>query len=556
MRPLDWIVLAGSLAFIVLYGLWRGRGSDTVNKYLLAGKTMPWYAMALSIMATQASAITFISTTGQAFVDGMRFVQFYFGLPIAMVLISMTAVPIFHRAGVFTAYEYLEGRFDAKTRAVVSIVFLLQRGLAVGVALYAPAVVLTVILGWPDQITTLIMGILVLIYTVIGGIQAVTWTDFQQMFIMVAGLFVSLFMAVYLLPTGISFADAVSVAGAAGRLNAVVLDFDWNDQYNLWSGLLGGMFLALAYFGTDQSQVQRYLTGRSIAQSRLSLLFNAVAKIPMQFFILFTGAMVFVFYTFNQPPLIFEERQLERIQASGEYSRLASDYDAAFERRRDAAARYASSDTVSDKQAYRRAHLNFERVRAEAGDLVRRTTGDQKFNDTNYIFLTFVTSYLPAGVVGLILAAIFAAAMSTISAEVNSLATVSVIDVYRRYLKRDAADRHYLFASRAATTLWCAYAILTAQYGAGLGSLIEAVNILGSWFYGSMLGVFVLAFFFPRVTGNGAFLGVLAGEAAIFAASRFTDVAFLWYNVIGCVVVVLAGQVSTLVWRREEAAPA
>ena len=296
MRVFDWIVLALSLVFVVAYGLWRSRGSNSVDKYLLAGKTMPWYAMALSIMATQASAITFISTTGQAYVDGMRFVQFYFGLPLAMVLVCAFAVPVFYRANVYTAYEYLERRFDVKTRVLVSVIFLIQRGLAVGIALSAPAVVLTVIIGLPAGITTVIMGATVILYTVLGGIQAVTWTDFQQMLIMFAGLFVALATAILLLPQGVSFTDALTLAGAAGKLNPVVLQFDWNDQYNLWSGLFGGMFLMLAYFGCDQSQVQRYLTGSSLTQSRLSLLFNAVAKIPMQFFILFTGAMVFVFF--------------------------------------------------------------------------------------------------------------------------------------------------------------------------------------------------------------------------------------------------------------------
>jgi SSS family transporter len=306
MRPIDWLVMFGWLAFIVSYGIYRGRGSDTVKGYLLAGKTMPWYAMGLSIMATQASAVTFISTTGQSYTDGMRFVQFYFGLPLAMVIISAIAVPIFHRANVYTAYEYLEQRFDVKTRALVMTIFLLQRGLAAGLSLYAPSVVLSVILGWPDQLTSVLMGVLVVTYTSLGGNKAVIWSDVQQMLLISCALVLALFMAVHLLPHDISWANALSVAGAAGRLNAVTTHFDWDDRYNVWSGLIGGMFLALAYFGCDQSQVQRYLTGKSIAQSRLSLLFNAAAKIPMQFFILFIGAMVFVFFIFERPPLLFQ----------------------------------------------------------------------------------------------------------------------------------------------------------------------------------------------------------------------------------------------------------
>jgi Na+/proline symporter len=527
---LDWFVLAGSLVGIVAYGLWRGRDSSTTGKYLLAGRSMPWYAMALSIMATQASAITFISTTGQAYVDGMRFVQFYFGLPLAMILISMTAVPIFHRAGVYTAYEYLEQRFDSKTRTLVSLVFLLQRGLAVGVALYAPAVVLTLIVGWPDHVTTAIMGSLVLVYTVVGGIQAVTWTDVQQMMIMMLGLVAAFAMAVLLLPSETSFGEAVSLAGAAGRLNAVVTRFDPNDRYNLWNGLIGGMFLALAYFGTDQSQVQRYLTGKSIRESRISLLFNAVAKIPMQFFILFTGAMVFVFYTFEKPPVSFHPDDQRRMEQREDYSDLQRRFDAIFEQRRLAARTYSETGADSALMQYRSASRELESLRRDAN-----------VNDANYIFLSFVTRYLPMGVVGLILAAIFAAAMSTISAEVNSLATVSVIDLYRRHVRSEGSDRHYLRASRLATAFWCCYAIVTAQYGASLGSLIEAVNQLGSLFYGGMLGVFVLAFAFPRVRADAAFAGVLAGEAAIFAAWLWTDIFFLWYNVIGCVVVIAVG---------------
>jgi Na+/proline symporter len=549
VRPLDWWILVASLVLVTVYGLWRSRGSDSVHKYLLAGKTMPWYAMALSIMATQASAITFISTTGQSYVDGMRFVQFYFGLPLAMVILCATAVPVFHRAGVYTAYEYLERRFDAKTRSLVSVIFLIQRGLAIGVALYAPAIVLTVILGWPDRLTTIVMGSLVVFYTTIGGIKAVTWTDVQQMLVMFAGLIAALLTAIFLLPSEIGFLDAVHLAGASGKLNPVVLDFDWNDRYNLWSGLLGGMFLALAYFGCDQSQVQRYLTGKSIAQSRLSLLFNAAAKVPMQFLILFIGAVVFVFYIFERPPLLFHPVELGRLRSSSAaFAPLDSRFEAAFEERKAAARALVEARRSGDGSAvsmaverYREALGRFEAVRQEGLRLARQERGQASFNDTNYIFLGFVTRYMPAGLVGLVMAAIFAAAMSSISAEINSLATVSVIDIYRRHFKPDAADRHYLRAARLATVFWGAYAVVTAELGSSLGALIEAVNIVGSYFYGGLLGVFVLAFYFRRVSGNGAFLGVLAGEAAIFTSAWLTGISFLWYNVIGCVVVVVTG---------------
>jgi SSS family transporter len=551
MRPLDWLVLGGTLTGIVVYGLYKGRGSDTVNKYLLAGKTMPWYAMALSIMATQASAITFISTTGQAYVDGMRFVQFYFGLPLAMVILSATAVPLFHRANVYTAYEFLEKRFDAKTRGLASAVFLIQRGLAVGLSLYAPALVLAVIFGWPDRLTTLVMGALITIYTVAGGIKAVTWTDVQQMLIILLGLVVGFLMIIHLLPRAVTFTDAVYLAGAVGKLNAVDLKFDLNNRYNLWSGLIGGAFLALSYFGCDQSQVQRYLTGKSIAQSKLSLLFTAMAKIPMQFFILFVGAMVFVFFLFERPPLLFQSVAMQELQSPAlhaQYAPIGERYEQAFERRKEAALGLAEARRAHDdgKRAeyldrYRQAQSQINNARAEGAGLYERTRGEKGFNDINYIFLSFVTHYLPAGVVGLLIAVIFAAAMSSSSGEVNSLATVTVIDIYKRHVHPNATDHHYLWASRLATAFWASYAVFFAQYAKKLGSLIEAVNLLGSLFYGTLLGVFVLAFWFRRVTGTGAFIGMLAGEVAIFWAYWFTGISFLWYNVIGCIVVVITG---------------
>jgi Na+/proline symporter len=549
MRPLDWIVMCGWLAFIVSYGLWRGRGSSTTRTYLLAGKTMPWYAMGLSIMATQASAITFISTTGQSYIDGMRFVQFYFGLPVAMIILSATAVPIFHRANVYTAYEYLERRFDAKTRSLVSAIFLIQRGLGAGLSLYAPAVVLSVILGWPDRVTTVLMGVLVMIYTSWGGIKAVTWADVYQMALISAALMLALGMAVYLMPHDVSFGDALSLAGAMGRLNAVTTKLDWNDRYNIWSGLIGGAFLALAYFGCDQSQVQRYLTGKSIAQSRLSLLFTAVAKIPMQFFILFIGAMVFVFFVFEKPPLLFHPVEQANVEKNAAYSQVRQSFDDAFTHRREAAEEYLAARRRGDEASreaaagrYRRAQQDLNAAHTAGQHLV-----SPAFNDTNFIFLSFVTRYLPAGVVGLIVAVIFSAAMSSTSGEINSLATVSVIDIYRRHFRPDAADHHYVVASRLATIFWGCFAVCFANFGRNFGALIEAVNMVGSLFYGGLLGVFVLAFFCKRVGANGAFYGVLAGEAAIFAANRFTHIGFLWYNVIGCLVVVAAAEAITAV---------
>jgi Na+/proline symporter len=558
MKLLDWVVLACWLTFIVGYGIYRGRGSNTVDRYLLAGRSLPWYAMGLSIMATQASAITFISTTAQAYVDGMRFVQFYLGLPIAMVILCATAVPIFHRAKVYTAYEYLEQRFDTKTRVIVSLIFLTQRGLAAGLSLYAPAVVMSVILRWPDYMTTTLMGGLIILYTTAGGIKAVAWADVQQMMMIFAALILSLIIAFHLMPRNVSVIDALHLAGVSGRLNAIDLHWSLDSRYNVWSGLIGGAFLALSYFGCDQSQVQRYLTGRSIGQSRLSLLLNAVAKVPMQAFILFIGAMVFVLFMFVKPPAIFHPAEAERARHSAGWSQVQKQYDLAFEARREAALRLtesfhdgagvAANSTAlkAANQAVLRAH---QRALA-AVDSVEHTKG---FNDTNYIFLSYVTNFLPVGIVGLLIAVIFTAAISSSSGEINSLATVSVIDIYRRFIRRDASDRHYLWASRLFTIFWSVYAVIFANSSRSFGALIEAVNQIGSYFYGSMLGVFVLAFFLKNVGGTAAFWGVVIGQAAIFATSLLTRISYLWFNVIGCVVVVCSASLLSALTPRERA---
>jgi Na+/proline symporter len=540
MTTLDWIVLFGWLAFLVSYGLWRGRGSNSVNQFLLAGKTMPWYAMGLSIMATQASAITFISTTGQAYVDGMRFVQFYFGLPVAMVILSATAVPIFHRAKVYTAYQYLEQRFDAKTRSLVTIIFLIGRGLGAGIALAAPSIVMSVVLGWPYYVTTIVMGGLIILYTTLGGIKAVTYADVQQMMMIMGALILALLIAIWKLPHDVSFLDAVRIAGAAGRLNAVDTHFDPNSRYNLWSGLIGSTFLMLAYFGTDQSQVQRYLTGKSIGQSRLGLLLNAMAKVPVQFFILFIGTMVFVFFVFERPPLLFQPVELKRLEQTAEFRGLEGRYRQALDEREVAARKVKGGGSGEE---FRAAQQKVNAVRDEAGKL-------SSDSDTNYIFLSFVTQYLPRGVVGLILGVIFTAAMSASSGEINSLATVSMIDVYQRHCHRQGSDRHFLMASRVATVFWGLYAVAFANFAQGFGALIEAVNQVGSLFYGSMLGVFVVAFFMKRAGGTAAFWGVLAGQATTFAVARFTPIAYLWYNLIGCVVVLVVAWAVTTVSRR------
>jgi Na+/proline symporter len=479
----------------------------------------------------------------------MRFVQFYFGLPVAMVILCATAVPIFHRAKVYTAYEYLEKRFDAKTRALVTGIFLINRGLSAGVALTAPAIVLSVVLGWPFRLTIFVMGGLVILYTTTGGIKAVTWADVQQMGVILGALVLALVIAVTRLPADVSFFDAIRIAGAAGKLNAVDLHFDPNSRYNLWSGLIGASFLMLAYFGTDQSQVQRYLTGRSIGQSRLGLLLNAVAKVPMQFFILFIGAMVFVFFLFVQPPLLFHPVEMKRVEQTSGYQALETRHIEGFEHRKTAALHLRDAHDPTARSAaiveFHAAQQQMDEAHADALKLADE-------NDTNYIFMSFVTHYLPVGVVGLVLGVIFTAAMSAISGEVNSLATVTVIDIYKRHFRTDATDHHYLWVSRVATVFWGLYAIGFASiFARGFGALIEAVNQVGSYFYGGMLGVFVLAFFVTRVGANGAFFGVLAGEVAILLTAKFTSIAYLWFNVIGCLVVILVGLAISYATERE-----
>ncbi|MEX1274561.1 MAG: sodium:solute symporter [Bacteroidota bacterium] len=546
MRTLDWIVLVATLLSIVLYGMWKGRGTRSIQGYLLADRQMKWYVVALSIMATQASAITFTSTPGQAYVDGMRFVQFYFGLPLAMVILSITAVPIFHKLGVYTAYEYLEQRFDLKTRTLTSIIFLIQRGLAVGITIYAPSIVLSVMLGWDLRFTSAVIGGAIIAYTASGGVKSVSWTHFQQMLIIMSGMVIALVVIIFSLPEEVSFLDALHVAGGMGRLNVVDFTFDLNDRYNFWSGLIGGLFVALAYFGTDQSQVQRYLTGSSVAQSRIGLLFNGMAKVPMQFIILFIGAMVFVFFQFERPPIFFNPTALAEVRQSQYGDRFAEverNYEIALREQGEWLQEYLGARQSGDAERIQEAHRELleskeyaESFRAEAMGLIKENGGDP--NDTNYIFLSFVMSYLPIGLVGLIFACIFAASMSSTSGELSALATCSVVDIYKRHFRKEADERHYLFVSRTSMVLWGIYAIAFAQYAAQLGSLIEAVNILGSLFYGTLLGIFLLAFYIKRVGGTATFIAAFVGEAVVLYCFAFTDIAWLWYNVIGCGVVV------------------
>jgi solute:Na+ symporter, SSS family len=545
MHWLDWLIVAAYLIYIVYDGLRLTKKSKEVEGYFLAHRSLPWWAVGLSVMATQLSAITLVGTTGQAYSDGMRFIQFYFGLPFAMIILCKTVVPFFYRAKVYTAYEYLEHRFDAKTRALASFLFLILRGLSCGVIISAPSVILSIVFGWDELTTILVMGLSTTLYTMFGGVQAVTWTDVKQMIVIFVGLFVVLFLIVGKFPEGVSLAEAVTLAGVTGRMKTVDPSFNLNETYTLWSGLIGGMFLALSYFGCDQSQVQRFLTARSISEGRTSLLMSAFVKIPMQIMILFIGVLVFVFYLFQPPPFIFKGDDRAKLEQIAEYRQLEAEHSQAFALRRQAALDYARAgdeQRESIKQDYLSAHNKIVSTREQAKSLFENTTG-KKFNDTNYVFPIFVTSNMPAGVIGLIIAAIFAAAMSSISAELAALSTATVMDFYRRHFKPEATDAHYLRVSKLATGFWGIFACIVGFYAGRLGSLIEVVNKFGSYFYGSLLGVFVLAIGTRRATGNGAFIGLIAGIISVAFTARYYQISFLWYNLIGCIAVVIVGMI-------------
>ena len=550
MHPLDWLIVVGYLVWILYDGVRRAKGTHAVEGYFLASRSLPWWAVGLSVMATQMSAITLVGTTGQGYADGVRFVQFYFGLPVAMIILSVTLVPFFHRARVFTAYEYLEQRFDAKTRALASMLFLVSRGLSAGVIIAAPAVILSIVLGWNLVFTILAIGVPTTAYTMIGGVQAVTWADVKQMVVILAGITAAVVALIAGLPSDVGVEPALHVAGATGRLQSIDFSFDLNETYTFWSGLIGGLFLMLGYFGCDQSQVQRYLTASSVSAGRRSLLMSAFAKIPLQVLILVTGVMVFVFYLFNQPPMLFNTAHEEQVRSGHqvEYAALETEFGAAFESRRQAAAAVIDARSAGDlvgagtaTRVFVDSDTRVRDVRARAVALTKDVSGDDSYSDINYVFPTFVITQLPVGLVGLMIAAIFAAAMSSIAAELNSLSTVTVIDFYRRHLRKEASDRHYLTVSKFATGFWGLFASITALYAANLGSLIEVVNRFGSFFYGSLLGVFVLAIGVPRATPGGAFWGLVGGMSAVAAVAVTTSISFLWLNLVGASTVVLIG---------------
>jgi SSS family solute:Na+ symporter len=543
MHPLNWAIVAAYLAYVMYDGVRRSRDTKTIEGYFLASRSLPWWAVGLSVMATQLSAITMIGTTGQGATDGMRFIQFYFGLPIAMVILGVTLVPFLHGARVYTAYEYLEQRFDAKTRSLTAFLFLLSRGMSCGTIIAAPGVVFSAVFGWSMPLSVAMMGIPTVIYTMVGGVQAVTWVDVKQMFLIVAALLAIVVVLLVQIPVGPT--EALTIAGAAGRMQAFDFSFDLSNTYTFWSGIIGGTFLMLSYFGTDQSQVQRYLTARSVPEARSSLLMSAYWKIPLQALILLVGVLVFVFYLFQRPPLLFNpvhERAVQA-QAGEQYTALQTRFAQEFDARTAAARNLANADdatTAGAKAALRASEATVTATRAEALALAESVTG-QSPRDVNYIIPRFVIDFLPVGLLGLFIAGVLAAAMSSIAAELNSLATATVIDFYRRYVRPEGEDAHYLKVSRLATAFWGLFACIIAVFAVNLGSLIEVVNRFGSFFYGSILGVFLLAMV-PRARATAAFIGLLAGMGAV-AAVNFgaPSVSFLWHNVVGAVTVVVVG---------------
>lgn len=553
MNTIDWIVLFGTLLLIVGYGAWKTRGAQSMKSYLLGNNTLPWWSVGLSIMATQASAITFLSTTGQAYEDGMRFLQFYFGLPLAMIILSITAVPLYHKLKVYTAYEYLETRFDRKVRSLAAFYFLMLRGLSVGITIYAPSLILSTILGWSLNITTLMIGTLVMLYTVSGGTKAVSITQKYQLTIIMGGMITAGYIAFSMLPEGMTFGQTFQYAGEVGKLNLINLSFNLSDRYNIWSGLIGGLFLFLSYFGADQSQVGRYLGGSSITESRLGLLFNGLLKIPMQFIILYIGILIFVFYQFHQAPLVHNQPLMNKAlatEAQAEIRAYANTYDEVYQERKQKAQELVGAIQSNDRPAVEKAKADMKVIQSTETELRARTKGaisaalpGENTMDKDYVFINFVMTYLPHGLIGLLLAVVFSAAMSSTASELNALASTSAVDIYKRSIKPNADEQHYVKASKWLTVGWAIFGMLIASVANQAENLIQYVNIVGSLFYGTILGIFLSAFYIKYLKSNAVFIGGLVGEAIILYLYFYTDVAFLLYNIIGCVAVIVVAYV-------------
>lgn len=556
MELLDWIILIGTLFFIVAYGVWKTKGSHSVEDYVRGGGNAKWWTIGLSVMATQASAITFLSTPGQAFHDGMGFVQFYFGLPLAMVVICLVFVPLYHKLKVFTAYELLEKRFDLKTRTLTAILFLIQRGLAAGITIFAPSIILSAVLGWDLRTLNILIGILVIVYTVSGGTKAVSVTHKQQMFVIMVGMFFTFFFILGSLP--ISMGEALKVAGASGKLNILDFSFDAQNRYTFWSGITGGFFLMLSYFGTDQSQVQRYLSGKSIRESQLGLIFNGLLKVPMQFFILLVGVMVFVYYQYNSSPLNFNPAANEAVLSSDlseDYQLLQNGHEELEAEKRLAQNAYAKALRLKEYDAIEQAKISILSInereysnRNAAKALIEQASSDAETNDKDYVFIHFILNNLPMGLVGLLLAVILSAAMSSTASELNALGTITALDLYKRNKKIELSEKHYVWATKGFTLLWGIIAILIACVANLFDNLIQLVNIIGSIFYGNILGVFLLAFFFKSIKGNAVFISAILTQIIIFVfffawifpyESGQEKLGYLWLNAIGCALVII-----------------
>ena len=550
MSNLDWFVLICTISFIVIYGIYKTRKFNTINDHLKGGKSANWLTIGLSVMATQASAITFLSTPGQAYNDGMGFVQFYFGLPLAIIVICMVFIPIYHKLKVYTAYEYLEKRFDRKTRTLAAILFLVQRGLAAGITIFAPAIILSTILGWNLKILILTIGLLVIIYTVSGGTKAVSITQKQQMFVIMSGMIITFFIILNSLPPDINFSNALTMAGIGGKMEIVDFSFDIEKKYTFWSGITGGFFLALSYFGTDQSQVQRYLSGKSIKESQLGLLFNAILKIPMQFFILITGVMVFVFFEFNDTPVNFNPQvsnYLEQVR-NQDYLNEKENFIFIRDKKRSLQKKYIKKIKTGDSKNLEKEIVQLHDKEKEIRQNVREISdkvapSSIESNDLDYIFIFFIINYLPKGLIGLLLAVILSAAMSSTASELNALSTTTVIDLYKRNQIEIKSDNHYLKASKWFTVMWGIIAIIFASFGSLFENLIELVNIIGSIFYGTILGIFIVAFFFKNVKGNHVFYAACLSQITIFFIYGFTEIGYLWLNFIGAVLTILLSNI-------------
>jgi SSS family transporter len=540
MAIIDWVVLLFTLLFIVGYGVWKTRGSKNVQEYIRGGNDAKWWTIGLSVMATQASAITFLSTPGQAFHSGMGFVQFYFGLPIAMVIICLVFIPIYHRLKVYTAYEYLEGRFDLKTRTLTAILFLIQRGLAAGITIFAPAIILSAVLGWDLVTLNIIIGVLVIIYTVSGGTKAVSVTQKQQMAVIFIGMFAAFFIIIDYLPQDITFEKALRIAGASGKMEILDFSFDLSNRYTVWTGFIGGTFLMLSYFGTDQSQVQRYLSGKSVRESQLGLIFNGLLKVPMQFFILLVGVMVFVFYQFNASPLNFNPSATKAVKqsvyADAYFDLEKKQMDIENEKK---IAQFQYADNNSDKQVLKQIQeLNQLDVlnRAAARELIAKADKNQETNDKDYVFIHFILNNLPRGLIGLLLAVILSAAMSSTASELNALASTTTIDLYKRNVSKKS-DQHYVTVTKWFTLAWGILAISIANVANLFDNLIQLVNIIGSIFYGNILGIFLLAFFFKYIKGNAVFIAAIITQIIIVGVWYIDILPYLWLNLLGCVLV-------------------